>query len=269
MEYDTLLVDLDGGVATVTLNRPERMNAWTGTMSRELSEVLAWADRTDEVRVVVLTGAGRAFCAGADLSHGGDTFSAGRNQTADDAARQLYPWDIRKPVIAAINGAAVGVGATFPMTADIRYVAEDAKIGFVFVRRGQLPELASHAVLPRIVGVSRAAELLMTGKIISGTEAAAMGLASEALPREDVVPRALETARDIATNAAPLSLAVSKRLLWSGLQDGVGSMLAKETPLFAFIASQVDSAEGVESFLEKRSPRWQGSVSEGFPDHLF
>ena len=268
MDYEAIEVTLDDGVALITLNRPERMNAWNGPMARDLSVSLAWADQNDDVRAVVITGAGRAFCAGADLSSGGDTFRENRNQDPAEAFKEVFPWDIRKPVIAAINGAAVGVGATFSMTADIRYAADDAKIGFVFVRRGQLPELASHAVLPRIIGMSRAAELLMTGKIITGDEAAAMGLVSEALPREQVLARALETAHEIATHAAPVSVATSKRLLWSGITSSVSDMLRVETPLFSYISQQPDSVEGVESFLEHRDPQWKGSVNDSFPQDL-
>ena len=268
MDYEAIDVSLDDGVATITLNRPEQMNAWTGRMAAELTAAMTWVDQTDEVRSVVLTGAGRAFCAGADLSGGADTFRENRNQDPMEVAKDVFPWDVRKPVIAAINGAAVGVGATYPMTADIRYAAEDAKIGFVFVRRGQLPELASHAVLPRVVGMSRAAELLMTGKIITGAEAAEIGLVSEALPREEVVARATETAREIATHAAPLSVATSKQLLWAGITSSVPEMLRVEAPLFRYISTQPDSLEGVQSFLERRDPEWKGSVSDAFPDDL-
>ena len=268
MDYEAILFDVSDGVATITLNRPERMNAWNGPMARELSHALRECDRTDAIRSVVITGAGRAFCAGADLSAGGDTFSAARNQDAGEAIEEVFPWDIRKPVIAAINGAAVGVGATFPLTADIRFAAEDAKIGFVFARRGQLPELASHAVLPRVVGMSRAAELLYTGKIISGREAADIGLVSEALPTDQVLARAQELAREIAVHAAPLSVATTKRLLWTGIDASVDAMLQREVPLFRYIAAQPDSHEGVNSFLERRDPVWSGSVNDGYPEDL-
>ncbi len=267
-DYEAIEVSLDEGVALITLNRPERMNAWNGRMARDLSVVLSRIDAADEARVAVITGAGRAFCAGADLSGGDDTFQTNRNQSAEEAVREVFPWDIRKPVIAAINGAAVGVGATFPMTADIRYAATDAKIGFVFVRRGQLPELASHAVLPRVVGMSRAAELLLTGKIISGAEAADIGLVSAAVDRDQVLDTAMETAREIATHAAPLSAATTKRLLWSGITDSVPEMLKREVPLFSYISQQPDSLEGVASFLEKRDPQWGGSVNDAFPEDL-
>ncbi len=269
MDYEAISVVLDEGVATVTLNRPERMNAWNGPMAADLSRALTWADTTDDVRAVVVTGAGRAFCAGADLGDGGGTFRDNRNQDPFEAITEVFPWNIRKPVIAAINGAAVGIGATFAMTADIRYAADDAKIGFVFVRRGQLPETASHAVLPRIVGMSRAAELLFTGKIISGSEAAAIGLVSEALPGAQVLERAQNTAREIAIHSAPLAVAVSKRLLWESITSSIPELLVSEAGLFRYIADQPDSVEGVESFLERRDPTWKGSVNEAFPDGLF
>ncbi len=257
--HEAIEISLDDGVALVTLDRPERMNAWNAAMARDLTAAMRWADATDDVRCVVITGAGRAFCAGADLAGGADPA---------EVVTDVFPWDIRKPVIAAINGAAVGVGATYPMTADIRYAAEDAKIGFVFVRRGQLPELASHAVLPRLVGMSTAAELLFTGRIITGREAADLGLVSQAVPREDLLDLALGTAREIASQAAPLSVAASKRLLWTGITDDVPSMLRREAPIFGRIARHPDSLEGVASFLEKRDPRWAASVNDDFPEDL-
>jgi enoyl-CoA hydratase/carnithine racemase len=266
--HEAIEISLDDGVALVTLDRPERMNAWNAAMARDLTAAMRWADATDDVRCVVITGAGRAFCAGADLAGGADTFAENRNQDPAEVVTDVFPWDIRKPVIAAINGAAVGVGATYPMTADIRYAAEDAKIGFVFVRRGQLPELASHAVLPRLVGMSTAAELLFTGRIITGREAADLGLVSQAVPREDLLDLALGTAREIASQAAPLSVAASKRLLWTGITDDVPSMLRREAPIFGRIARHPDSLEGVASFLEKRDPRWAASVNDDFPEDL-
>src|SRR5947207_8179010 len=187
--WGTVQYEVDGGVATVTLNRPERMNAWNADLARELSRALDEADADDGVRAVVITGAGRAFCAGADLESGAATFDARRNESRrnrEDEPLRL-PYEIRKPVIAAINGAAVGVGITYPLLADVRFVADDAKISFAFVRRGMMPELASHAILPKVVGLSNAADLLLTGRMISGEEAARIGLASAALPRDEVL----------------------------------------------------------------------------------
>lgn len=271
-QLETVLTTLDERVATVTLNRPEALNAWNGPLSRDLDLALEWAAEDDDVGAVVISGAGRAFCAGADLSAGGETFARNddRGPADDNRARtpRLLPWDVPKPVIAAINGHAVGVGATYALACDLRFVAAEAKIGFVFSRRGMLPELASHAVLPRVVGLSNAADLLLSGRPITGTEAASIGLASAAVDRGgDVVALAIERARDMAVNGAPMSMAISKRLLWESL--GVTVMMAKEQPLFDWVARQPDSVEGVASFLEKRAPSWKLSVADDFPHHLF
>jgi len=269
VEYEAIRYEREGGVAVLTLDRPERMNAWTGRMAAELSHALERCNEEDDVRVVVLTGAGRAFCAGADLGGGGDTFDAfveGRSAGRGDPPPTVFPWQIDKPVIAAINGHAVGVGITYAMMCDIRLVAEDAKIQFAFVRRGILPELASHTIVARVAGLSNAADLLLSGRMIRGREAAALGLASAALPADEVLPAAMERARDIAENAAPMSVAISKRLLWEGLTSSVAEMKAREDPLFAWVGQQADAREGVVSFLEKRPARWKLSVAKDKPD---
>ncbi|MEM7340901.1 MAG: enoyl-CoA hydratase-related protein [Actinomycetota bacterium] len=267
---DTVTTRIDDGVALVTLDRPEVMNAWNGALNRDLDAALRWATHADEVGAVVITGAGRAFCAGADLSAGGDTFAGDGDRGADDdrEARtpRLLPWHVPKPVIAAVNGAAVGVGATYALACDMRIVAAEAKIGFVFSRRGMLPELGSHAVLPRVVGMSNAADLLMSGRIVTGAEAAAMGLASVAVPTEAVVPEAIDRAREMAQLSAPASMAITKRLLWESM--GAEPMMKREDPLFDWVAAQPDSVEGVESFLERRQPTWSLSASRDLPADL-
>src|SRR4051794_14985115 len=265
--WETVQYEVDGGVATVTLNRPERMNAWNGQLAQELSRALDEADADDGVRAVVITGAGRAFCAGADLERGAETFDDTRNESRrnrEDEPLRL-PYEIRKPVIAAINGAAVGVGITYPLLADVRFVADDAKISFAFVRRGMMPELASHAILPKVVGLSNAADLLLSGRMISGEEAAAIGLASAALPRAEVLPAAQERAREVL-KAAPVSVAISKRLIGDSLLGDVASTTRKESRLFACLGSQPDAAEGITSFLERREPEWKMSAAKDFPD---
>ncbi len=268
MDYEAILFDVKDHVATITLNRPERMNAWNGQMGTELSDALYACNDNDDGRAVVITGAGRAFCAGADLGGGGDTFG-GRERRSESSRteerRQILPWQIDKPVIAAINGHAVGVGITYPMTCDIRYVAENAKIQFAFVRRGVIPELSSHAIVARVAGLSNAADLLMSGRMILGSEAAELGIATKALPAEEVLPMALERARDIALNAAPVSVAITKRLLWEGINASVEEMGKREGPLFAWVGNQPDAHEGVVSFLEKRAPRWNLSVAKDKP----
>jgi enoyl-CoA hydratase/carnithine racemase len=257
-------------VATVTLNRPEHLNAWNSQLSGELDTAMAWCEDSDEVRAIVLTGAGRCFCAGADLGGGGETFSGRRrDDDREDRTPRSLPFAMRTPVIAAINGHAVGVGATYPLACDVRLAATDAKIAFVFVRRGMLPELASHAILPRVVGMSRAAELLLSGKAITGTEAAEIGLVSQALPRDELLGAATELATDIAVNAAPVSVAMSKRLLWDGLTLSVDEMMRREHGPFAWAGDQPDAREGIESFLEKRTPDWKLAPSSDFPAELF
>jgi len=262
--YEQILYEVDDGVALVTLNRPERLNAMTAQMGAEMDDAMAEADGDDSVRVVVVTGAGRGFCAGADLGSGG-SFGAGWGH-ADPSLRRMLPMDVRKPVIAAINGPAVGAGLTWPLQADVRYVAEDAKLAFAFVRRGVLPELASHVILARLAGLSRAAELLLSGRTFLGTEAVEYGVATRAFPADRVLPEALALARDIAVNAAPLPVAISKRLLWEGIGIDLAEFRRREGRMFAFTTSSSDSKEGTMAFLEKRVPQWTGSVSRDLPD---
>lgn len=259
MNFSSVLYEVSDGVALVTLNRPDALNAWTPMMSDELSVAMGEADADDSVRAVVVTGAGRAFCAGADLSGGESGFLGGR--PGHDTRPRLLPHHVRKPVIAAINGHAVGVGITYPMLCDIRLASETAKIQFAMVRRGILPELGSHALLPRVIGFSRAADLLLTGRMILGSEAASLGVVSRSLPADDVLPTALDMARDIAENVAPVSAAVAKQLMWQGVNMSIDAMIAAEGRLIPKMAALPDSAEGVKAFFEKRSPEWTLSVS--------
>jgi enoyl-CoA hydratase/carnithine racemase len=267
--YKHILFDVEDGVATITLNRPERMNAFHFGLGAELENAYARCDEDDAVRTVVLTGAGKAFCAGADMGGGDKTFDdveGSRRAAGSHGGRRLAAWQVRKPVVAAINGHAVGVGLTLAMQCDLRFVASDAKLAFAFVRRGIIPELASHSMVPRIIGFSRAADLMLSGRTIRGEEAAQLGLASEALPADEVVPRAREWARDVAVNAAPVSVAIAKRLLWEGVTETPRETIAKEGQLFAWVGSQPDAVEGVRSFLERRSPEWTLSASSDLPE---
>ena len=272
MTYETILLDVKDEVATITLNRPERLNAWSTEMAAELSEALTACNERDEVRAVVITGAGRAFCAGADLGKGGDSFASSEEEREEQQRalqNEVFPWMIDKPVIAAINGHAVGIGITYSMMCDIRFVAEDAKIQFAFVRRGVIPELASNVTVARVAGLSNAADLLLSGRLILGREAAALGLATQALPADQVLETALERAREIAVNAAPVSVAIAKRLIWEGINTSVAEMKKREDALFAWAGNQVDATEGVDSFLEKRAPEWKLSVARDKPDLLY
>src|SRR5919198_1749507 len=211
MAYSEILLEVADGVALVTLNRPERLNAYTPTMGSELSDAFAACDADDAVRAIIVTGAGRAFCAGADLARGGETFDRTaaaeyRGVPADrpweKPARAIAPWDVRKPIIAAINGPAVGVGATLPMQWDIRLAGESARIGFVFVRRGVVPEALSTWIMPRLVGMARAAELLLTGRIVDAREALALGIVSRVVPDADLLPTARTLAAEIPRETA-------------------------------------------------------------------
>jgi enoyl-CoA hydratase/carnithine racemase len=271
--YRTIGCEVHDGVALVTLDRAERRNAWTPAMAAETNDAFRRLDGDDAVRVVVVTGAGDSFCAGADLA-GDDAFAtpgetgAGAPGDGRDPTywRQLVPpWSLRKPVVAALNGHAVGVGLTFALQCDLRFVADDAKLAFSFVRRGVLAELASHVILARLVGVSRAADLLLSGRTFSGTDAVAMGLALEAHPRDRVLPAALAWARDVAVHAAPVSVALSKRLLWEGLTATPAEMLRREQEWMPWICNQADAVEGVAAFLHKRPPQWTLAAGRDLP----
>ncbi len=266
MDYEQILYEIDDGVATVTLNRPEKLNAMTAQMGAELADAMAEADADDGVRVVVMTGAGRAFCAGADLGSGKE-FGAGWGGVEREY-RRMMPMEVRKPVIAAINGHAVGVGITWPLQADIRYVAHDAKLAFAFVRRGIVPELASHVILPRLCGQAKAAELLLSGRTFLGDEAVEYGVATRAYSKDEVLPAALAMARDIADNAAPVSVAIAKRLLWDGVGVDLDALRKKEGRLLNWATKHADSREGTMAFMQKRAPEWSGSPSKELPEEL-
>ncbi|MFN8545284.1 MAG: enoyl-CoA hydratase-related protein [Candidatus Binatia bacterium] len=261
MTQEHVRFEVRDGVALITLDRPAERNAFSGTMGRELGEAYAACDRDDAVRAVILTGGGGIFCAGADLAAGADTFEK-RDEPEFSASPVTPPaWEVRKPVIAALNGHAVGIGLTLAMQCDIRLVAREAKLGFVHVRRGVLPDAYSHWTVPRAIGFARTADLFLTGRVFTGDEALGLGIASRVLPAAEVLPAALEIARDIAVNTAPLSVALSKRLLWEGralTRDEVGR---KETALHHVVMGRADALEGVMAFLERRAPAWQLRVS--------
>src|SRR6478752_9720811 len=220
MEFEDIRYEVADGVLQITLNRPERLNAWTGTMGRELREAFDRADADDEVRAIIVTGAGRGFCAGADLAGGGDTFDYRKRDVAGSAGRDnggeftLRVFDCTKPVIAAINGPAVGVGATMTLPMDVRLAADDARIGFVFARRGIVPEACSSWFLPRVVGISRAMEWVATGRVFAASEALEGGLVRSLHPGGELLDAARELAREIADNTAPVSVALARKMMW-------------------------------------------------------
>ena len=273
--YEEIRYDVADNVATITLHRPDKLNAFTNRMLKEMIEAFEVADDDDEVRAVIVTGSGRAFCAGADLSGGGETFAKGGS---DVAARSgvirdggglvaLRIFEAKKPVIGAINGAAVGVGVTMTLPMDIRLASDAARFGFVFARRGIVPEAASSRFLPRLVGISQAAEWCYTGRMIGAEEAREARLVRSVHAPEDLLPAARAIAREIADNAAPVSVSLSRQMLWR--------MLGADHPMEAHRVdsrainsrgASADAREGVVSFLEKRAPHFPGKVSEGLPD---
>jgi enoyl-CoA hydratase/carnithine racemase len=271
-DYQTIRTDVSDKVATIWLNRPEHRNAFSPDMTCELHEAFARFEADDGVRAIVVTGTGKYFSAGADLGRrGGATFSdsggadpAGQRQQAERAE----PGRMRTPVIAAMNGSAVGMGITLPVSWDIRFAAADAKYGFVFTRRGIVPEAGSTWMLPRLVGVSRAMELLLSGRIFSGAEGAEMGLFSRALPAEEVLPAAREFARDLAANTSAVSVAATKALVYNGLGQDREESHAIEHQVFRWTGNQADAREGVTAFLEKRTPRWPLSKVRDYPPVL-
>jgi enoyl-CoA hydratase/carnithine racemase len=264
VSYEAILLDIRDAVGTITLNRPKRLNAWSRTMSVELGRALDACNDDDAVRAVVITGAGRAFCAGADLASGGDTF-AGREES--QRAAPTLPNQIDKPVIAAINGAAVGVGITMPMLCDLRIVADDAKVSFAFTRRGMIPEFTSHFTVQRLAGFAAAADVLLSGRMLLGEELARLGIANQALPKDQVLPAAFALAADYV-NTAPVSVAITKRLLWDAMDMALPALKEREDELFAWVGNQPDAREGIESFLEKRPPSWKMSAVRDLPDGL-
>lgn len=272
--YTQIVVERDGPVGIVTLNRPEHMNAWTWTMSAELADAFAALDGDDGCRAIVVTGAGRTFCAGADLGGRGDTFSGGSAALggADDqsAVRRARPANqLGTPIIAAINGAAVGAGLTMTVEWDLRVAADDAKLGFVFNRRGVMPDADLLWLVPRLIGASAAMDLLLTGRILLGEEAAQLGLVHRSVPREHVLDTAVEMAHDIAVNTAPVSAAITKKVLWEFLSEPNRAAAARrQTRLFGWTGQQADAREGVVAFLERRPPDWQLSKNDDYPTDL-
>lgn len=275
MDFQDIKLSVADGIATITLYRPDKMNAFTGRMMHEIMSALDATDADDHVKVVIFTGAGRAYCAGADLSSGGETFAKGGSdvQTKQGVPRDggglvsLRIFNSLKPVIGAINGAAVGVGVTMTLPMDIRLASDSAKFGFVFAKRGIIPEACSSYFLPRLVGIQQATEWVYTGRVFSASEALAGGLVRSVHAPEELLPAAHELAREIADNTAPVSVALSRRMMWR--------MLGASHPMEAHRVDSrgimergksADSKEGVMSFLEKRAAVYPDLVSDGLPD---
>jgi enoyl-CoA hydratase/carnithine racemase len=273
MAYEQILVEKRERVTLVTLNRPTAMNAWTWQMSAEIGRAFAEADADDDVRAIVVTGAGRVFCAGADLGGGGETFSGRSAALGQDYAREARSATpahrLRTPIIAAINGSAVGAGLTMTMEWDLRVVSEDAKLGFVFNRRGIMPDADLIWLIPRMIGYGPAMDVLLTGRVFSGAEAKALGLAHRAVPRDQVLDVALDMANDIAVNTGPVSAAITKRLMYDFLTRPDRAEASRlQHDLFAWTGRQPDAREGVMAFLEKRAPDWKLSKTRDLPERL-
>lgn len=275
MSYTQIAYDLNDGVLTITLDRPEHLNAFTGTMQQELLAAFDAADADDAVRAIIVTGRGRGFCAGADLSGGPNTFNAKeRGGPADirdyrdgGGVLTLRIFELKKPIIAAINGPAVGVGATMTLAMDIRLASEQARIGFVFARRGIVPEACSSWFLPRIVGISQAMEWVSTGRVFNAGEALAGGLVRSVHAPDALLPAANAIAREIADHTAPVSVALCRQLMWRGMvaDHPMQAHMADSRGILQ-MGQSADVAEGVASFLEKRKPHFTMSVATELPD---
>jgi enoyl-CoA hydratase/carnithine racemase len=275
MTYEQIEYKVEDKVATITLNRPDRLNAFTTQMARELLDVFDVIDADDDVRAVVVTGAGRGFCAGADLGAGAGTFDNRERGGAQDISKHrdgggvvtLRIYELTKPIIAAINGPAVGVGITMTLPMDIRLAVPDAKIGFVFARRGIVPEACSSWFLPRVVGIGRATEWVYTGRVFPAIEGHDAGLIQHIVPPDSLLDKAYALAREIADNTSAVSVAISRQLLWKGLgyDHPMESHKADSRSIF-FMGQSADAAEGVSSFLEKRDAKYPMTVPKDLPD---
>ncbi len=273
MDFQHIKYEVDGRIALITLNRPDNLNAWTIIMMNELIQALDMADHDDGVRAVIVTGAGRAFCAGADLSAGRfseDQENGGKKTVHRDTAGQatLKMFDLKKPIIAAINGPAVGVGITMTLAMDVRIASDDiSKMGFVFNRRGILPEGCSTYFLPRIVGISLASELVLTGRSFNSQEALEMGIVSRIVAPEKLMETARGVADEIANNTSAISTALARQMLWKGLgADHPMTMHILESKGLDYMFTSEDCTEGVMSFLEKRPAEFIMKPSQGMPD---
>jgi enoyl-CoA hydratase/carnithine racemase len=273
MNYEQILYAVENHVLTITLNRPDKLNAFTHRMLDELLDALDRADADDDIRAIVFTGAGRGFCAGADLSAGQDTFDHDKRGDRESGLHRdgggrltLRLYECNKPLIAAVNGAAVGVGATMQLPMDIRIASEQARFGFVFARRGIVPEACSSWFLPRVVGISKALEWAYSGRVFPASEALAGGLVSEVVAPDTLLDRAYAIAGEIASQTSALSVTLIRHMMWR--------MLSADHPMEAHkldsrgvyhLGRGADAREGVASFLEKRAPEFSGRVSSDLP----
>ena len=275
----TVVQHLDAGILTLTLSRPDKLNAYTAQMGRELAAAFRLADEDDAVRVVIVTGAGKGFCAGADISGGADSFADvdkvfGRAGQAEAPGQRREGgfveaiFECRKPSIAAINGAAVGVGLTMTLPMDIRLCAEGAKFGFVFARRGLVPEAGSSWFLPRIVGLPQALRWCLSGRVFDAAEALRGGLVEQVVPADQLLAKAREIAQEIVKHTAPVGIALTRQMLWRFTAEPTPyRTLSLDGPMAKQLGGGPDVREGVAAFLDKRAPRFPGQVSTDMPPH--
>jgi enoyl-CoA hydratase/carnithine racemase len=266
--------EVDGAFLIVTLNRPDKLNAYTGQMGAEITQAFERADKDDDIRAVIVTGAGRAFCAGADVSGGATSFDtsgqhgAGVFASPNSGGSRFVEaiFNCRKPSIAAINGAAVGVGITMTLPMDIRIAAKGAKIGFIFARRGLVPEAGSAWFLPKLVGLSQSLRWCLSGRVFEADEALRGGLVSEVVEPDKLLERAKEIAREMTAETSPVAIALTRQMLWrfAGAPDPF-DLLAIDKPMSIERGAHADVREGVQAFLEKRAPAFPGKVTENMP----
>ena len=275
MNYEQILYDKNGPILTLTLNRPDKLNAYTQQMQTELIAALDAADADDDIRAIIVTGAGRGYCAGADLSAGGNTFNndapgrEGGLRRDGGGILTLRLFECLKPIISACNGPAVGVGATMQCAMDVRLASEEARYGFVFSKRAVVPEACSSWFLPRIVGIQQALEWTFSGRVFNAEEAARGGLVRSIHKANDLMPAAIDLAHEVAESTSPVSVALIRQMMWK--------MLGADHPMEAhkidsrgiyYRGKSADAIEGVESFLEKRAPTFPGKVSTDMPEYF-
>ncbi len=266
---EEICLDVHAGIGKITFNQAESLNTFNAPMMDGLGEAYRHCDENDEVRVVVVTGAGTAFCAGADMSGGGETF-AGGGETLDFSSCPLsfQAWDVRKPVIAACNGHAVGVGLGIALQADMRVFAEEGKYGLLQNRRGVVADFAVEHLLPRLVGFERAFELIVRAQRLTGSEAGEWGLASRVRPAAQVLETAMEIAADMAANCSPLVMGLHKRMLWKAMDMPLPQLIELETRALHYSMGKPDAVEGGMAYFERRAPRWQTRLGADWPQWM-